>query len=398
MRICFLSKFPPIEGGESSKAYWLIKGLSDRGHKLSVITNSWAVEKTYREKFYNIDIDYLKLKNVELYNVDPFVKEVFIPYFNPFTEKIASLAIEAINNNDLDIIDSWYILPYGISGFLAKTITQRPQLLRHAGSDITRLFNSREMNTLFKSLFVNVDGIITYPKNKDFFLNLGITEEKILLNKVSVNTSFFHPNILKYDLSNHTTIDYEKLPIITYIGKISKYKGVNFLIQALSKIKHNFIFLLVSQNGGIEDIKKTISTSGLINKTIFLDFVPPWKIPSILKLSTCIVFPEKDFPIKIHSPTLPREAMCVGRCTILSDELFTKRTYRELENFKGTIVINPIEIQNFSLALEKIIANPEHAEEIGNNAYEIAKKYEKFDDYIQLTESFYRRYLNDHET
>lgn len=50
MRICLITKYPPIEGGISSQAYWLVKALGQRGHEVFVVTNADEVERDYREQ------------------------------------------------------------------------------------------------------------------------------------------------------------------------------------------------------------------------------------------------------------------------------------------------------------------------------------------------------------
>lgn len=396
MRICLISKYPPIEGGESSKAYWLARGLGEKGHEVHVVTNAWEVESKYREKLEVDDLKQLHPKNVSIHNTNPFVDPFFIPYTKPYTEKIASLTVDIIREYNLQLIDSWYILPYAISGYIAKTITGRPQILRHAGSDITRLFNSPYLNTLFIEIFKRVDKIVTYPSGKSFFENLGIPEDKIFLNKVSVDTNAFSPNADAFDLTKYTDKNIN-VPILTYIGKVGITKGIFELTQALSNIKEEFILLLVcGGESNNQRLKLDIENKRVGNKTIILHFVPPWKIPSIMKISTCIVIPERDFPILTHTPILPREAMSVGRCTMLSEELYNKNkgVYPELENGVHTVVVNPKNIDDFKNKLIKIIKNPHYAEEVGKNARKLTEKYENFDNYIKLVEELYKNILN----
>lgn len=389
MKICLISKYPPIEGGESSKAYWLTRGLGKRGHEIHVVTNAWEVESKYRENFEIDDLEQLHPKNVFIHNTDPFVDPSFIPYTKPYTEKIASLSIEIIREYNLQLIDSWYILPYVISGYIAKTITGKSQILRHAGSDITRLFSSSYLNTLFKEIFKRVDKIVTYPSGKSFFKNLGIPETKIFINKVSVNTKAFSPNVEAFNLTKYTDKNIN-VPIITYIGKVGVTKGIFELTQTLSEIKEQFILLLVC-GGEVNNqrLKQDIENKRLENKTIILNFVPPWKIPSIMKISTCIVIPERDFPVLSHTPILPREAMSTGRCTILSEELYNKRSYKDLEDGVHVVVINPKNVDEFRNKLVKVIKNPSYAQEIGKNARKLAEKYEDFDGYLNITEKLY---------
>lgn len=396
MKICLISKYPPIEGGESSKAYWLAKGIGERGHEVHVVTNAMEVESDYREHLAADDLNNeFKPKNVFVHNTDPFINPAYIPYSKPYTEKLASLAIDIIKEYDLQLIDSWYILPYVISGFLAKTFTGRPQVIRHAGSDMSRLLSSPYLVTLFTSTFNKVDKVITYPSMKKLFLNLGVKEEKIFLNnKVSVDTKVFNPDVKPIDLSSYTDRDLDRTPIITYIGKIGVTKGIFELVEAASKIKDDYVLLFVAKGKELKKFKEHIDKLGIQDKTLFIDFVPPWRIPSIIKRSACVVIPERDFPVVQHTPILPREVMAVGKCTILSEELYSKRRSQDIEDGKNVIVVDPKNIQKFKEALEKVLRDPDYAEKIGQQARLVSEKIERFDEYVDDTINLYAEIIN----
>lgn len=163
VKICFITKYPPIQGGVSSRAYWQAKALGERGHEVHIVTNSLEVEDDYKEVFDLNDPDFLP-ENIFLHSTNAESNPWHIPFSPAYTERIANLAIEVIRDHNIRIIDSNFILPYGIAGNIAKSITGVPQILRHAGSDIGKLFKSASYNTLFKSLFQRVDKILTYPQ------------------------------------------------------------------------------------------------------------------------------------------------------------------------------------------------------------------------------------------
>ena len=48
MKILFITKYPPIQGGVSSQCYWSAWGLAQRGHTVHVITNANEVEDVFR--------------------------------------------------------------------------------------------------------------------------------------------------------------------------------------------------------------------------------------------------------------------------------------------------------------------------------------------------------------
>jgi len=392
MKVCLISKYPPIEGGVSARIYWLAKALGERGHEVHIVTNAQEVEEEYRERIETNDQQYAP-ENVFVHSTNPDNNPWHIPFSKAYTERIANLAIEVIEKNNIQLIDSFYILPYGVAAFIAGNITGRTQILRHAGSDIGKLFASPSYNTLFEKIFQRVDKIMTIPPLKEMFFSLGIPESKIAFDeKVSVDTKAFNPEVAPFSLSDHIERKIPECPIITYIGKINYYwktKGLFELIEAVSEIRDDFLLLFLANGRGLKEFQNLIKEKNLSKNSIFLDFVPPWKIPSIIKLSTCVVVPEREFPIKYHTPILPREVMAVGKCLIVSKELYNKQCYGNLSNGESAFIIDPKNIKQFRTVIEYIIRHPEDATRIGQNAYKISKQIENFDEYINQTTDLY---------
>lgn len=393
--ICFISKYPPIEGGVSSRTYWLLRGLGKRGHRIHLVTNAWEVEDEYREVFDGEDLDSYQPENVAVHNTNPFYDPMYIPYSPPYTEKIASGAIEALREHDLDLIDSWYLIPYGVSGYLAKTVCKKPFVLRHAGSDLGRLLISPYLSTMLTEVIKSADRIVTYPGNREVFLGMGVSESRLFLDtSVSVDTSVFNPSAAPFDLEEATGRSLEGVPVVTFIGKVTAVKGVFELTEALRRVREDFLLLLVCGGRELQTLKTDVENRRLTEKTHFLDFRAPWQMPGILKASTCVVIPEREFPIPSHSPILPREAMATGRCTVLSQELFEKRRYRDAEDGVHTRVVDPKDIEAFSSALEDIITEPDDAEAMGQEARRLAERYEDFDGYLDSTERLYEEIIS----
>ena len=387
-----MSKYPPIEGGVSARTYWLAKALGERGHEVHIVTNSQEVENEYKERIDGNEHEHTP-KNVYLHSTGPNNNPWHIPFSKAYTERIANLAIEVIEKYNIQLIDSHYVLPYGIAAFIAKNITGRPQILRHAGSDIGKLFASSSYSTLFKAIFQRVDKIITIPALKEMFFSLGIPESRIAFDeKLSVDTKAFNPEVLPFNLPECIKREITECPIITYIGKINFYwknKGLYELIEAVKEIKNDFLLLFVANGKGLREFQNLVREKNLKKRSIFLGFVPPWKIPSIIKLSTCVVVPEREFPIQHHTPILPREIMAVGRCLILSKELYEKRCYGNLTDGENVLLIDPKNINQFSTVIKDVFRHPDTASIIGQNAYKFSKQIENFDEYIDLTINLY---------
>lgn len=397
MRICFIGKYPPIEGGVSARVYWLAKALGKNGHEVHIVTNSQEVESDYKEIFDTNDPEFIP-RNVYLHSTNESTNPWHIPFSKAYSERIGNLAIEIIEKYDLQLIDTYYILPYAIAGFIAKNITGKPQVIHHAGSDINKLFSSNSYKTIFKSVFQRVDKIITIPQHKEMFLSLGVKESILDFNdEISIDTDAFNPGVTPFQLSEYIEDTKFKCPIITYIGKINFYwqmKGLYELIEAAKNIEDDFRLLFVSNGKGLMEFKNLIKEKNLEKKSIFIDFLPPWKIPSIIKLSTCVLVLDKEFLIPNNVPILPREVIAVGRCLIISRELFNKNYYGNLIDEENVLVVDIKNIAQFSKVIRDVIQNQEKALKIGEKAYKHSTKIENFEDYIEYTLKFYRTLLN----
>ena len=387
MKICIISKYPPIQGGVSSAAYWLAKGLGEEGDKVFVISNCWEAEPEYRELMKNEDMELLEPKNVQLFSTtnefrSPILKSRY------FTSRIASIAIDAIRKYDIDLIYSHYLLPYGISAMIAKQATGKPLVVQHAGSDITRLFSYPSLKSIFLEVFSNADRIIAYSKTKT---HLGESMEyarKFVNPGFGIDLKAFNPDAEKLDLSEYTNKEYNNKTIFSYFGKISGMKKTNEFIDALSVIRdENFLALFViGNNPMVENLKKKIVLAGLEEKCVFLPFLPPWKIPKVMNLSTCVVCPESEetpyLPKGTHGPKIAREAMACGKCAIIGKGVHEKGYYQITKDSENIIVVDPEKKHEFAGKLKWVIDNPREVLRIGKNAREFAMKNENFEAYI----------------
>ncbi len=404
MRICFISKYPPIEGGISSATYWLAKRLGEGGIEIHVVTNAFEVENEFREKLNPDDPEFTH-ENVKVHSTSPLpslkANPSHIPFSRMYCEKLASLAIEVIEENDIQVIDSWYLIPYCVSGYLAKSFTDIPQIIRHAGSDLQRLYPSPYLQRLLRKVIKSADGIITNQLTANFFKNLGVSSSKIFHTQpLYVDTTAFNPDVAPFNLEPCITNQnyYPGIPIIAYIGKITHHfetKGLPELLKACSIIKEEFLLLFVSNGKKLAEFKTLVEKANLKEKTCFLPFLPPWQIPSLLRACTCIVALEnKSSPtLRYHVPNVPAEAMATGRCVLMSEELHEKETYKKLESGKEVLVVKATNINKIKETLEQIIKNYSLADEIGKNAHEAILQNKSLQKHYDDTIGFYKSLL-----
>ena len=374
--ILFIGKYPPIEGGETTKIYWLLKALGEKGFKIYVNTNALEVEDEYRVMLTGEDLPYLQPKNVTLYNTNPLNYVKFIPWFNPFTEKLINRGIEIIKENKIDLIIGWYLLPYGFVAHYLSMLFDLPYLVVHAGSDLDRIFPNYEYHLLFTEVLRKAKYIVTSGNMDRWFLRLGFN------NAISINpeidTRVYSPSVPPMKLSG---LAGSKL--LLFLGKIGKGKGLRYLLDSLRYVKYSDYKLVITSNKMYNFRPK--------EKIEYIPLVPCWKVPSLMNASHLIISPETGFSVKTHFSRIPVEAMCCGRPVIISKELASKPTYHFLEDNYNCIIVDPKNPKELGEAITRILEDERFAQELGKNARKTCEKIFNFERYVKKWEELINR-------
>jgi glycosyltransferase involved in cell wall biosynthesis len=375
MKVCILGKYPPIEGGVSASTYWLARSLGKKGHKVFVVTNAGEVEPEYREEISLKDARRLEPRNVKVFNTFPAYK--VIPEYSAFTAKLASLAIDVVRREKIDVLFSNYLLPYGVAAGLVKQATGVPWFLGHAGSDITNVFEDPSYKTVLIELFKSADLVVNSLKVREKILKNGIIGEEKLAPFADRAQSFstrygdFTPKVKPFNLAPYFSGFNRNLPVFTFFGKISPLKKAAEFVEASSCLpKGKFYLVFVTEKGPrLLWIENMIKKHGLADHACFLPFQPPWRIPAIMAASTCVVAPESEeepyLPRNTHRPSIYFEAILCARCAVIGQKMSKKSFYLEFQENKHFLAVDPRNIKSFARKLEEVINNPMLALRIG---------------------------------
>ena len=361
LKICLISKYPPHKGGTAGLNYWFARTLGELGNEVHVVTDS--IESG--NYFKNLNEERMKGYEPKNVRVHELKSDSPLPSKSR-TSLLVNLAMKVMEENDIDLIDTKYFVPYGVAGFFAKLITGKPLVTRHSGSDITYLLKDPSYRTLLINMLKNSDKIILDPSKLDEIKGLGVEEKRIACcSDFGMNMKTVPKEKTKSFLKM-MGIDSE-LPIIGCFGKIFEGKGLLELLHALSKIKNeNFSLLLVPETNK-DGIKSYLSKFGLEEKSIILDYQPPWVMPFLYDSLTALIATEVDFPVKMHTPLTAYEAFYLGKCTVISEETHRKPPFKDLEDGVNAIIVDPKDTDNYAKRLKWIVKNPQGTEEIGRN-------------------------------
>lgn len=416
MKICLIGKYPPIEGGVSRDNFWTSLALARKGVQVHLVTNAREVEYQYRifddVSALNLAADPLASANGNLRLHFSAQRPGYVPNANPFVTKLASIATDVVAGYDCDLIYSYYFEPYAVAAHLASRWTGVPYGIRHAGSDVGRLFLSTELQTAYSNVIRDADFIFASDSAFRRFLSLGVDIDKLQrLAPYSLPTDYFNPSASPFEMNELLRLVCDKLPkdfyggafhqfydkcfdhslpTIGVYGKAGGAKGSFDLIKALGRLaceglKFNFLAVTQGHPRAVFSFIDAVKAHSLQTRTWLLPFIPHWLIPNFIRTCTAVCFLERDFPIKIHNPLVPREVLACGTCLILSREVGAKHAgRRNFAHGSNLFLVDPKDTDELAQVIREAIADPEHTRAVGMNGYtQLSSNLENFDTYAE---------------
>lgn len=345
MRVLVIGKYPPIQGGTAAKTWMICRWLAERGHEIHVITNAQEVEDDYREVAVGDD-DFAAPfvapsgGSVALHSTtaDHPSDGYFIPATNPYLSKLIALASSVGRARHIDAVFGIYLEPFGVAAWTVGRMLGVPVAQMHAGSDIQRLAARSAASTLYWDVMRDADLVVTSPAAHPILLKHGIDPERTLVGIPSHST----PDRFRPDgptLSIADIVDAgrqvgltspwpgdpgDDRPIIGYVGKMGRFKGIRALLEVGNRVRSEgrLVFLSGCGERSVGVLRAEADEEQLDGGLVtLLPFIPPWRMPDFLRTCAVLCCLENQFPVSIHRPHTPREAILCGTPLVVSAEL-----------------------------------------------------------------------------
>jgi glycosyltransferase involved in cell wall biosynthesis len=114
-----------------------------------------------------------------------------------------------------------------------------------------------------------------YSRTPIFTVSPSTQRELLELGQPREKTDLLY-NAIDQDLFRNTTIEKSKTPLLTYVGRIKKYKQVELVIDAIPKLKEKYpdIELHIGGTGDhVDELKKYVTSKGISDSVKFLGFL-----------------------------------------------------------------------------------------------------------------------------
>ena len=295
-----ITKFPPIQGGIASKSYWLARGLAESGVEIDIVTNANCVEPEYRIE--GCDDHLSNLGNIRVHGLSGDIPW-HIPFSKDYSLRLLNKVLTVFTKYKIEILDSGFLVPYGIVAFLASKLTGLPYILRHGGSDIEKFFGNYEYRYLLKDAIKNAAAVIT--DNPRLFINLN--KNIITMPTYIPNSAFFKPSI-------QNRLEYS--PSMVYFGKINYYWSNKNLLQLLQKSlldNPNYKIIFIAQGIGINNFKEIVKKKNIAIE--FKPFIPPWEMPQLMAAFNNIMI--------THDKTIPTTSNVLHEALSMQNNILT---------------------------------------------------------------------------
>jgi len=241
MKIGFLIEyFYPIKGGAENNCFYLARELAKK-HDVHVFTSNRKDDKIFKKE-----------ETVEFIKIHRYKNFFRYKYYLTFTPGLLSIL-----KYNLDIL---HVHSFGFLWHdfivLLKKLFSRTKIVNTPHGPFMALNKYNFLENIFRSVIIfkeyffnklyNVV-IQVNPNQHKWITKYGVSRKKIkyIPNGISKETFDKIDNknfIKKYNLKNKF--------VISYVGRIQKYKGLNQVIKVLPKLDKKIIFLVAGKDSG----------------------------------------------------------------------------------------------------------------------------------------------------
>jgi len=419
MIICIFGKYPPIQGGVSMRTYWVAHGLAKLGHTVHVVTNAKEVALPYR--MFMREEDWIRCEqrydtgSVTVHWTEPYGRRQWhIPDGGTFITKLASVGLELVRQQPIDLLYSHYVEPYCIAGHLVAQATKLPFVVRTAGSDAGRLWRLPQFAALYNHIFKSADAVLCGPAVIPKMIEIGVKPTRVTSNPEK------HVSLAELFAPDGPALDVQQLreqilngendefrdslfgsfqPSLNYFGvygKLGETKGTYALLAALKRMVERGLqvglLIMAHERPGEPSVFRAYArANGLENRVCQLPFLPHWRVPEFIRRCVAICCLEQDFPIKFHDPVVAREVLTCGACLVGSSEVLHKLpaplTLIGDDNCVEVTDVNNIE--ELEQKLTSVLEYPDRVKQIRRRARQYGLEIEIGNTFPQRLESIF---------
>lgn len=347
-------RFYPFTGGVENYVYYLSRELVNSGNQVKVVcANEPDIES--KQRVEGIEVERL-----------------------PYMGKIANTNITtglpgALSDGDYDIIHTHIPTPWSAdwSAFYSNSkkkplvVTYHNDIIGQGlASLVARIYNSVGLNYVLKTA---AKIIITQPGYLQSSSHLAKYQDKIEVIPNGVDVEKFQP-IQASDNEDKSTIFF-----LSVLDEFHKYKGLDYLLEALKIVKNNVpdVKLIVGGKGVLLDHYQEMAASlGLKDNVEFAGFIPDEEIADYYSQASVFVLPSIS-SLQEGFGIVALEALACQTPVVTTDIVGVAH---DLKQIKGGIVIPPRDTHKLADAITQILSDAQMQKEMGQRGRKLVQE------------------------
>ncbi len=360
MKIGFLiSYFYPMKGGAENNCYYLAKELA-KNNEVHVFTSKIKGTKSYEI-----------IDNIHVHRYKTLFRYRYYLSFTPGLLNVLRYKLDILHVHSFGFV--YHDIVLMLKKLISKTkIVNTP----HGPFMVLKYYNSFQKS--FKALVGNFERSLV---NKNYNAVIQVNPYQVeWMTKYGVNKNKIHfvPNgVPELSFKKVNNKEFEKKYnlkdkfVISYLGRIQEYKGIDQVIKVMPKLKKEVIFLVMGKDSGdLRRLKNLASSLNVSDKVIFTGEISDDDVLAGLNLSKVFILPSEweAFGISIL------QAMAQGNA-IISTKTEGGRFLIDKEN---GFLYNFQDIKDLENKLKVLIADKQALDKISKlNIKNIVKDLEK---------------------
>ncbi len=332
------------------------------------------------------EFEIFKLDSSQISNPRP---QLVNRFFNAILRIIKLIYMNTTKRPEVVLIfcsDGFSSIEKGFMIILSKFFGAKVLIFPRAGNLIDQTTNNKFFKTIIKFLFKKADVFLAQGEN---WKNFAKNSLKIFAKKIQVINNWTATNELLHIGFNKKIKDNINIKIL-YVGWLEKEKGISELISAINWLikKNKSVELILVGDGSIrKKTEKYVIDNKIHSHVKFTGWLNSDKINYHLKESDIFVLPSWQEGM----PNALIEAVSSGIPSIASSVGVIPNYFTHLENI---LLIEPKNITNLQISIEKLIDNYDLRKKISNNGYIVAKNFFSEDKSLKLLSDIIKKLLN----
>jgi rhamnosyl/mannosyltransferase len=330
----------PVLGGIENHIKALAEGLAARGHRVTVLVTNTAPHDAYEQQ-----------GNLTIIKAGRLLHTASTP-LSP------RMLWHARRMRDVDIAHLQFPYPPGDLAYMA--LPQRPPLVIYYHSDIVRQKTLlRAYRPLLRWTLDHATRIIAsnpgYIASSPWLAPRADRCEVIPLSADPQRFAQADPAAVAALRARYGA------PLVLFVGKLRYYKGLPFLLEALTQLRSTASLLIVGSGPEEQHIRGLVQTLGLAGRVHLLGEVDDAELPAIYHAADVFVLPSH---LRAEAFGIVQiEAQAAG-LPLISTELGTGTSYVNQHGQTG-FVVPPANPAALARALDVLLHNPDLARRMG---------------------------------